>query len=32
MVKSKIMHNKKIEVLSRVLVWNIIAWAYNYPE
>ncbi|MGC8566028.1 MAG: hypothetical protein ACP5LV_06445, partial [Thermoplasmata archaeon] len=31
-VKSKIMHNREIEVLSRVVVWNTISWAYNCPE
>jgi hypothetical protein len=31
-VKSKIMHNREIEVLSKVVVWNTISWAYNCPE
>jgi transposase len=31
-VRSKIMHNRKIEVPSRVVVWNTISWTYNRPE
>jgi transposase len=31
-VRSKMMHNRKIEVLSGVVVWNTISWAYNCPE